>query len=117
QSVALGALIGLAALLVGMALFALNWLGGGDAKIMAAIVPFMGLAALPQFLLFTALAGGALSLGLMAARGFAPSLPVGPVWIGRLMDARGPLPYGVAICVGALAAYPASTIGQAAFGG
>jgi prepilin peptidase CpaA len=116
--IAIDALVGLAALLVGMGLFAGNLLGGGDAKIMAAIAPFMGLAALPQFVLFTAVAGGGLALFALAVRRLPePQRRRGPEWWRRLAEPRGPLPYGVAICIGALLAFPASRIGAAAFGG
>ncbi len=115
--IAIDALIGLAALLAGMALFARNLLGGGDAKIMAAMAPFMGLAALPHFVMIMALAGGVLALFALVVRRLPERLRTrGPGWWRRLAEPCGPLPYGVAICVGALAAFPASRIGMAAFG-
>jgi len=118
QVIAVDALVGLAALVVGMGLFAGNLLGGGDAKIMAAMAPFMGLTALPQFVLFTAMAGGVLALFALAVRRLPERLRSrGPGWWRRLAEPRGPLPYGMAICVGALVAFPASRIGLAAFGG
>ncbi|HEV7353909.1 MAG TPA: prepilin peptidase [Brevundimonas sp.] len=116
--IAIDALVGLAALLVGMGLFAGNLLGGGDAKIMAAMAPFMGLAALTEFVLFTAVAGGLLALFALVVRRLPERLRTrGPGWWRRLAEPRGPLPYGVAICAGALVAFPASRIGLAAFGG
>lgn len=118
RAIAIGALLGLLALLAGMGLFAANLLGGGDAKILSAMTPFMGLAALPQFMLFTALAGGLVALiFLLARRGPSWLRARGPGWWRRLMTPGEPLPYGVAICVGALAAYPAGDIGRVAFGG
>lgn len=118
RAIAVDALIGLLALFAGMGLFAANLLGGGDAKIMAAMAPFMGLVALPQFLLFTALAGGLVALIVLLARKAPAAVRSrGPQWWRRLLTPGQPLPYGVAICVGALAAYPFARIGQAAFGG
>lgn len=116
--IAIDALVGLAVLLVGMCLMAGNLLGGGDAKIMAAIAPYVGLTALTEFVLFTAVAGGALALLALAVRRLPEDLRTrGPGWWRRLVEPCGPLPYGVAICVGALATFPASRIGMAAFGG
>lgn len=99
-------------LVVAAGMFALRWLGGGDAKIMAAASLWLGLGALAEFVLFTALAGGAFALALLQARRFAPSYAAGPVWLGRLLTPNGDVPYGVAIAIGALAAYPASALAQ-----
>lgn len=106
--------LGLAALVVGIALFALRVLGGGDAKLLAASVMWVGLGSLVEFLIFTALAGGALTLFLLGARKWVPLMPVpdGPAWVQRLLEPKGDLPYGVAIAVGAIAIYPQSQLIQ-----
>jgi prepilin peptidase CpaA len=59
------------------------------------------------------MAGGALAVGLMLARR-APALVTarGPVWVGRLLAPGGDVPYGVAIAVGALAAFPLSPLAR-----
>jgi prepilin peptidase CpaA len=103
---------GAAALLCGMGFFALGWCGGGDAKLLAACALWLGWPALLVFLLATGIAGGALAAGLMAARrGVIGSLiAAGPGWLGRLFQPDGDLPYGLAIAVGALAAYPSSAL-------
>ena len=41
----------------------------------------------------------------------------GPVWVGRLLEPKGDIPYGVAIAVGALLAYPAGPLVKAFIGG
>lgn len=103
--------LGLAALLLGMGAFALRWLGGGDAKLMAAVVLWLGPAALLPFVLWTALAGGALSLILLSGRNHAPILAgVGPLWSRKLFEPKGDIPYGVAIAAGALVAFPSSAL-------
>ena len=104
---------GLAALAVGVGLFALRIVGGGDAKLAAACVLWLGPPAAFTFLLWTAMAGGALAVGLMLARR-APALVTarGPVWVGRLLAPGGDVPYGVAIAVGALAAFPLSPLAR-----
>lgn len=103
--------VGVAALVIGMGMFAMGWIGGGDAKLMAAAALWLGAPGLAPFLMWTTLAGGALTLTLIAMRRHGASFvgqtgPDAEHWVGRLMDRRGDVPYGVAICVGALAAFP-----------
>ncbi|MGH7028114.1 A24 family peptidase [Brevundimonas sp.] len=106
--------VALAALVVGAGMFALNWIGGGDAKLMAAASLWLGLSGLVPFLLYTALAGGGLCLVLLTARGRLQAYALNaPGWVSRLMAPKGDIPYGVAIAVGALLAYPASPLVQA----
>jgi len=107
--------LGLAALAVGAAMFALRWIGGGDAKLLAASMLWLGVSGAAPFLFWTALAGGALSLGLIGARrayGFI-GVPVRQAWLGRLLAPAGDIPYGVAIAAGALAAFPHSILAAA----
>ncbi|HYG27896.1 MAG TPA: prepilin peptidase [Caulobacteraceae bacterium] len=103
-------LVGLAALAVGMAMFALNWIGGGDAKLFAATALWMGWPDVLGFLMATALAGGALALLLLQMRSnwLRPYLQR-PAWLGRLVTAPD-APYGIAIAVGALAMLPQSPL-------
>ncbi|PZU72690.1 prepilin peptidase [Brevundimonas sp.] len=111
--------VGVAALLAGMAMFALNWIGGGDAKLLAAGCLWMGVSGALPFLLWTGVAGGGLCLILMSARSYypmvAPSMP--QAWVVRLMQPKGDIPYGVAIAVGALLALPESGVVAAYIGG
>lgn len=108
--VALHAGVGAAALVLGMILFALRWLGGGDAKLLAAAALWLGWPAVSTLVLVTAIAGGALSLGLVMLRSaqFRPFVLMGPPWFVRLAEPREGVPYGLAICLGALAALPRS---------
>lgn len=115
MAMALG--VGVAALFVGMGMFALRWIGGGDAKLMAAVSLWLGLAGIAPFLLFTALVGGGLCLLLMSVRAqFQVFALNAPGWVARLMQPKGDIPYGVAIAVGALLAYPSSPLVQAFVG-
>jgi prepilin peptidase CpaA len=104
--------IGALALAVGMGMWSLRWIGGGDAKLFAAAALWLGWPAVGSYLLITALAGGALSLLILNLRaGWARAfVPVGPRWIERLRQEGGDVPYGVAIAVGALVAFPDSTL-------
>ena len=109
--------VGATLLALGVAMFTLRWIGGGDAKLLAACGVWLGWPAALSFCVWTALAGGGLALMLMAGRRVAvPIAGRGPPWVGRLLQPGGDVPYGLAICFGALAAYPASPIVQAALG-
>ena len=106
--------VGLLALFVGMGMFALRWIGGGDAKLMAASCLWLGWASSAAFLLWTAIAGGAFCLLLMAARTHLQfAIPFAPGWATRLMEPKGDVPYGVAIAIGALLAFPSADIVKA----
>jgi prepilin peptidase CpaA len=97
--------VGVFALAAGM--FALGWVGGGDAKLMAAAALWVGLRGLAPFAVYTALAGGLLAALLVAARSawLRPFIEAGPVWAKRLATPGEAAPYGVAIAIGALAAF------------
>ena len=107
---------GLVALLVGMGMFAARWIGGGDAKLFAGAVLWLGWPAAGTFMLVTALAGGALTLGLLSLRSgwFEPVLAGSPPWVRKLGAKDGDIPYGVAIAVGALMAFPQGALALAA---
>lgn len=104
--------VGFAALLVGMAMFALNWIGGGDAKLLAAGCLWMGVSGVLPFLMWTGIAGGGFCLLLMSARAYYPMVApsVSQAWVVRLMQPKGDIPYGVAIAIGALMALPESGV-------
>ncbi|WP_174299860.1 prepilin peptidase [Caulobacter sp. S45] len=116
-SFALCMAIGVGALAAGVGLFAFRVMGGGDAKLSAACLLWLGPAGIVPFLLWTAVAGGALAVSLLAARrmpGFVTA--AGPRWVGRLLEPGGDVPYGVAIAVGALAAFPSSPLARLVHG-
>jgi prepilin peptidase CpaA len=92
-----------------------GWLGGGDAKLLAACAMLVRPGQVPQLVLMTALAGGLLAcLYLALGRMTAPwSIPThagrSHSFVTRVCRAelrrvrrRGPLPYGCAIAVAAL---------------
>ncbi len=107
--------VGVVALLAGMAMFGMGWIGGGDAKLLAASALWLGWPAVMPFILITALCGGALALGLLGLRSvwLRPVAAQGPAWIGRLATPGAAAPYGVAICAGALATFPDGVVSQA----
>lgn len=107
--------VGVAALLIGLGLFGLNLLGGGDVKLMAAACLWLGLTGSGVFVLATALVGGVFSLVLLVSRVWLqPYVGAGPGWLIQLMEPKGHIPYGVAIAIGALIAWPTSPL-MAAF--
>lgn len=108
-------LVGFGALAVGVAMFALRWIGGGDAKLFAAAALWLGAPAALSYVVMTGLAGGALALALISLRSpiVRPYVLSGPAWFGRLADPDEAVPYGVAIAAGALATFADSPLMQA----
>jgi prepilin peptidase CpaA len=118
SAVGLDLVVGAGALIVGIAMFALRWIGGGDAKLFASAALWLGWPALPTYLVMTALAGGGLALLLMFLRSspVRPLVPAGPAWFVRLVEPGESVPYGVAIAIGALAAFPGSALVRTVWG-
>lgn len=104
--------IALVALFVAAGMFALRWIGGGDAKLTAAACLWLGVSGSGMFLLWTGLMGGLFCVFLIMARAQAQAtMPAGaPGWVLRLMEPKGDIPYGVAIAAGALMAWPSSPL-------
>ncbi|MGE0408820.1 MAG: prepilin peptidase [Amphiplicatus sp.] len=113
-----GALVAGAALTVGFILFALNIVGGGDAKLLAAAAPWMGLSGLAPFLFNMAFAGAVLAFALIVFRK-TPPLPIyaQAAWVMRLHQKPKDIPYAVAIAAGGLLSFPQTPFFQLAFGG
>jgi prepilin peptidase CpaA len=104
--------VGAAALVLGMVMFALGWIGGGDAKLFAAAGLWLGVPAAFTYLAVTGVAGGGLAVALLGLRSawLRPYVQTGPAWFGRLATPGENVPYGVAIAAGALAAFPVSAL-------
>lgn len=95
-------------LLAGIGMFAMGWLGGGDAKIIAAAALWLGFDQLLPFLAQTAVFGGLLAVATLAYRRFPAGAMNLPGWALRLHKQGGGIPYGVAIAAAALVVYPAT---------
>lgn len=108
---------GLGALLLGMGMFAAGWIGGGDAKLFAAAALWLGWPATFPFMLVTGLAGGALTLAILGLRSgwLEPILAGSPAWVRKLGAQGGDIPYGVAIAIGALVAFPQGALNGGLF--
>jgi prepilin peptidase CpaA len=104
-------LAGFIGLCVGFTLFALGYIGGGDAKLFAAVVLWLGFKDLLPYALIASVFGGGLTLALLAMRhhplpGFLARQP----WILRLHDENSGIPYGVALAAGAFILLPQTEI-------
>ncbi len=96
-----------AVLVVAFVCFTCGWIGGGDAKLAAATVLWLGLGHLADYLLYASLLGGALTLLLIQFRAMPmPQLLSGRDWAERLHRQDGGIPYGIALAVAALVVYP-----------
>lgn len=104
-------------LAVALLFFARGWIGGGDGKLAAAIALWLGPAQILPGLVYAGLAGGALTLFLIVFRAWPlPTALARQSWILRLHDPREGIPYGAALAVGALFAFPHSVWGHRLLG-
>ncbi|MEQ1730806.1 MAG: prepilin peptidase [Vicinamibacterales bacterium] len=98
---------GLAMLAVGVGMFALGWLGGGDAKMFAAGALWVGFEHLLEFTFYITLTGGALTLALLSFRQTIPHpWIIRQPWAMHLHHPRTGVPYGIAIAAAGLLVYP-----------
>lgn len=94
-------------LAVGFVLFALGWIGGGDAKLAAAISLWFGFEHTLDFAFVSAIFGGLLTLLIVLTRGTNLPLAVHRVeWLERVLSGRKGIPYGIALSAAALVIYP-----------
>lgn len=94
---------------VGIALFAGGFVGGGDAKLLAAAALWFGFEHLIEYLLLVSVAGGVLVIGILLYRGVAPPLWLyRQPWAMRLHAKAGGVPYGIAIAAAGLWLYPST---------
>lgn len=111
QQFAMHVTCALVVLAVAFVLFALRWIGGGDAKLAAATTLWLGFGLTLPYLVYAALIGGVLTLVILALR----NMPLTPFlaryrWLERLHDRKSGVPYGVALAVAGLMTYSSSTV-------
>ena len=87
--------------------FSQGWIGGGDAKLVAATALWFGFDFLLDYLVYASLFGGVLTLVLIQFR----KLPLpGPLarqpWLLRLHETGSGIPYGIALAASAMVVYP-----------
>ena len=94
-------------LTVTFCMFALGWIGGGDAKLAAATALWLGFDQLLPYLLLASILGGLLTLLIVQARVLPlPRALQGAGWAERLHRKDGGIPYGIALAAAALVVYP-----------
>jgi prepilin peptidase CpaA len=111
QQFAMHVLCALVVLVVAFGLFALRWIGGGDAKLAAATTLWLGFGLTLPYLVYTALLGGALTLIILILR----RMPLTPFiarfeWLNRLHDPKQGVPYGIAMAIAGLLTYSNTAI-------
>ena len=98
-----GLIVGAIFLLVGFALFTTGVLGGGDAKLMAAVGLWLGPPLALQFALLTAIVGGGLALTIFVYACARDQVWKNASWVAVREIGSEPVPYGIAIALGAIA--------------
>ena len=103
-------LVGLTFFAAGFAMFAFGWLGGGDAKLMAATALWWEWSDSVMYISYTTLTGAALGLLLLFGRKFLPaSILTSETPLAKLKEEKN-MPYGIALAAGALLTLPQSAI-------
>lgn len=111
-------LAGFIGLVAGFTLFALGYIGGGDAKLFACMALWFGLDDLLGYTLVASVFGGALTLGLLAMRNWPLPAPLAAQnWLLRLHDDSEGIPYGAALAAGAFFILSQSEIFRSALAG
>ena len=104
---------GLVVLVFAFTFFAFGWVGGGDAKLAAATAMWLGFGMTLPYLIYAALLGGVLTLGLLVVRRYPlPNMLAKVDWIDRLHDRKTGIPYGIALATAGLITYTDTTIFQ-----
>jgi prepilin peptidase CpaA len=98
---------GLLGLVAGIALFGFGWIGGGDAKLFAAVSLWLGWNAMLDFAILASVFGGFLTMSVLALRKSAlPHFFNSQEWLSRLAEQDAGVPYGVALAAAALVTLP-----------
>lgn len=95
-------------LAVTFTLFAIGGMGGGDAKLLAATGLWFGLdITLMQYLVYASFIGGALTLAILYFRNSVVADVAGSnVFLRHFADRKAGIPYGIALGIAGLIAYP-----------
>lgn len=100
----------------GFAMFAFGWLGGGDAKLMAATALWFGFDDALLYIAYTTMIGAVIAIFLMVTPKVVPvrfrTSAVGM----KIYQGNGDMPYGLALAAGALLVWPQSQLGLALVG-
>jgi prepilin peptidase CpaA len=114
REIAVHAGAALLVLAVAFVFFARGWIGGGDAKLAAATVLWLGFDHMFTYLVWASLLGGALTLLIIRFRLMPlPALLARQEWAVRLHRMDSGVPYGIALAMSALLVYPDTAFMQA----
>lgn len=100
----------------GFAMFAFGWMGGGDAKLLAATAFWFTWPDVIMYMVYTALFGGALTLFILMGRKYIPVRVITTQWAQTMFKDETKIPYGLALAAGAIATLPSSQIFKVALG-
>ena len=103
-------MVGTTFFLAGFAMFAFGWLGGGDAKLMAATALWWQWPDAVIYILYTTLIGAALAIALLFGRRFIPVRVLTAPWAYKMFKDEKKMPYGLALAAGALLTLPQSAL-------
>ena len=93
------------------AFFALNVMGGGDAKLLAAAALWFGFdSSLMEFLVYVAFIGGMVTVLIVVIRSHASTIMAIGIPIPNSLTVAKKIPYGVAIAIGGVMAFPSSPL-------
>ena len=102
---------GLAVFIFCFALFALNIMGGGDAKLLTASAIWFGLdPSLVDYVVWVSIFGGALSLVVLLLRSQTGMFVTSGIRLPKTLQNAKKVPYGVAIGLAAFLTYPNSPL-------
>jgi prepilin peptidase CpaA len=94
-----------------LAFFHFGWLGGGDAKLILAVSLWLDGDSLLRFYYLMAIWGGILAVFLLLLRSTGlPDFLMRRTFIARLAEPATGIPYGIAIAIGGMLAFPQSTL-------
>ncbi|KAA3510977.1 A24 family peptidase [Agrobacterium rosae] len=97
------------------ALFALNIMGGGDAKLLSVSAIWFGFnVSLALFILSVAVVGGLLTVAILMLRSHSQEIMASGLPIPDSLLVAKKIPYGIAIAIGGLLTYPEAPIVQLA---
>ncbi|AGB69685.1 MULTISPECIES: A24 family peptidase [Rhizobium] len=92
-------------------LFALNIMGGGDAKLLAAAALWFGFdSSLIEFLVYVAFIGGAVTVLVIMLRSQAATIVALGLPLPHSLTVAKKIPYGIAIAIGGMLAFPSSAV-------
>lgn len=102
---------GMLVLLISIGMFARGWLGGGDAKLLAAAALWFGFDHLLDYTVLVSMFGGLLAAFILFYRQAVPEMWIsGLAWAERLHDRKAGIPYGIALAAAALWLFPTSDV-------